>query len=192
MDAIRVEIRDLMRYIEREILEPIISDFDDQISNFDDAPDEDVDFTTTVDDFKSYEEKVKFYIKTHANNNLIYKIVNLQVYEPNDVLDFKSEIMSFAKSQEEYESLFSSDKEIVYFIRKNMEINPSAIQEFLDNQKAKGRNDAQLTYIKELIVYINKNGKFERKDLLKEELHFAGLFDNLQIVSLLTDLESLL
>ena len=26
----------------------------------------------------------------------------------------------------------------------------------------------------------------------KEELHFAGLFDNLQIVSLLTDLESLL
>lgn len=58
--------------------------------------------------------------------------------------------------------------------------------------QAKGRNDAQLTYIKELIVYINKNGKFERKDLLKEELHFAGLFDNLQIVSLLTDLESLL
>lgn len=79
-----------------------------------------------------------------------------------------------------------------YFIRKNMEINHSAIQKFLDNQKAKGRNDAQLTYIKELIVYINKNGKFERKDLLKEELHFAGLFDNLQIVSLLTDLESLL
>lgn len=100
--------------------------------------------------------------------------------------------MSFAKSQEEYESLFSSDKEIVYFIRKNMEINHSAIQKFLDNQKAKGRNDAQLTYIKELIVYINKNGKFERKDLLKEELHFARLFDNLQIVSLLTDLESLL
>ena len=192
MDAIRVEIRDLMRYIEREISEPIISDFDDQISNFDDAPDEDVDFTTTVDDFKSYEEKVKFYIKTHANNNLIYKIVNLQAYEPNDVLDFKSEIMSFAKSQEEYESLFSSDKEIVYFIRKNMEINHSAIQKFLDNQKAKGRNDAQFTYIKELIVYINKNGKFERKDLLKEELHFAGLFDNLQIVSLLTDLENLL
>lgn len=192
MDAIRVEIRDLMRYIEREILEPIISDFDDQISNFDDAPDEDVDFTTTTGDFKTYEEKVKFYISTHTNNNLIYRIVNLQAYEPNDVLDFKSEIMAFAKSQEEYESLFSLDKEIVYFIRKNIEINPSAIQEFLDNQKAKGRNDAQLTYIKELIVYINKNGKFERKDLLKEELHFAGLFDNLQIVSLLTDLESLL
>lgn len=53
MDAIRVEIRDLMRYIEREILEPIISDFDDQISNFDDAPDEDVDFTTTTGDFKT-------------------------------------------------------------------------------------------------------------------------------------------
>lgn len=100
--------------------------------------------------------------------------------------------MGFAKTQEEYETLFHSDKEIVHFIRRNIEINPSAIQEFLDNQKSKGRTDAQLAYIKELIIFINKNGKFERKDLLKEELHFAGLFDNLQIVSLLTDLESVL
>lgn len=192
MDAIRIEIRDLMRYIEREILEPIISDFDDQISNFDDAPDEDVDFTTTVDDFKSYEEKVKFYISTHTNNNLIYRIVNLQPYEETDVLAFKNELKSFAKSKEEYELLFHSDKEIVHFIRKNIGINPSAIQEFLENQKSKGRTNVQLTYIKELITFINKNGKFERKDLLKEELHFAGLFDNLQIISLLQDLESVL
>lgn len=192
MDAIRIEIRDLMRYIEREILEPIISDFDDQISNFGDAPDDDVDFTTTVDDFKSYEEKVKFYISKHTDNNLIYSIVNLQAYEDSDVLMFKDELLGFAKTQEEYETLFHSDKEIVHFIRRNIEINPSAIQEFLDNQKSKGRTDAQLAYIKELIIFINKNGKFERKDLLKEELHFAGLFDNLQIVSLLTDLESVL
>lgn len=192
MDSIRIEIRNLMRYIEREILEPIISDFDDQISSFEDAPDDDVDIRTTVDDFKSYDEKVRFYISTHTNDNLIYRIVNLQAYEEADVLSFKEKLLSFAKSQEEYESLFSSDKEIVHFIRKNMEINPSAVQEFLDMQKSKGRTDAQLTYIKELLVFINKNGKFERKDLLKEELYFAGLFDNLQIVSLLTDLESIL
>ncbi|MDU4471446.1 MAG: DEAD/DEAH box helicase family protein [Clostridium perfringens] len=192
MNTIRIEIRDLIRYIEKEILEPIISDFEDKISSFEDAPDEEVDFTTTVDDFKSYEEKVRFYINAHTNKNLIYKIVNLQSYTDEDIESFKQELMKFAKSQGEYESLFSSDKEIVCFIRKNMEITPSAIQEFLDNQKAKGRTDEQLTYIKELLVFINKNGKFERKDLLKEELHFAGLFDNLQIVSLLTDLENVL
>lgn len=192
MEAIRLEIRDLMRYIERNILDPIISDFDDQISNFNDAPDKEVDFSTTVDDFKSFTEKVRSYISTHTNNNLIDKIANLQPYNYSDVLEYKNEMLQIAESQGEYESVFSSDKEIVYFIRKNLEINPSAINEFLDLQKSKGRNDAQLTYIKELITYINKNGKFERKDLLKEELHCAGLFDELQIDSLLTDLEKIL
>ena len=192
MEAIRIEIRDLMRYIEREIIEPIISDFDDQISDFVDAPDEDVDFTTTVDDFKTYEEKVKFYINTHTNESLIYKIVNLQSYDDADVVSLKNALLTFARSQEEFEELFSSDSDIVCFVRKHMKINSSAIEDFLIAQKAKGRTEAQLAYIKELIIFINKNGKFERKDLLKEELFFADLFNNIQIASLLSDLESVL
>lgn len=192
MDAMRLEIRDLMRYIEKEILQPIISDFEDKISSYEDAPDEDVDFTTTVDDFKAYDEKVRFYINTHMNNNLVNRIVNLQSYVEADVLTFKDEIMSFAKSQDEYESVFKADCDIVYFIRKNTETNPEAIEAFIEVQSTKGRTDAQLAYIKELLTYINKNGKFERKDLLKEELHFAGTFDNIQINSLLTDLEEFL
>lgn len=192
MDTIRIEIRNLLRYIEKARLEPIISDFNDQISSFDDAPDDSVDFPTTVDDFKSFEEKVKFYINTHINNRLIYKIINLQSYEESDILMFKKEIMNFAKSQEEYKSLFKLDKEVVHFIRKNVEINSLAIQKFLDKQKSKGRTETQLDYIKELIIFINKNGKFERKDLLKEELNFAKLFDKTQITSLLNDLEDIL
>lgn len=192
MESIRLEIRDLMRYIERKYIEPIISDFDDQISTFDDAPDEDVDFTITVDDFKSFDEKIRFYINTHTNDDLINKIINFKPYNDEDILKFKNEIVNFAKSEDEYKSLFNSDKEIVYFIRRNIEINPSAIDNFLNIQRLKGRTEAQLTYIDELIKYINKNGKFERKDLLKEELHFVGLFDNVQITSLLKDLEDVL
>lgn len=192
MESIRLEIRELMRYIERKYIEPIISDFDDQISTFDDAPDEDVDFTITVDDFKSFDEKIRFYINTHTNDDLINKIINFKPYNDEDILKFKKEIVNFAKSEDEYKSLFNSDKEIVYFIRRNIEINPTAIDNFLNIQKLKGRTEAQLTYIDELIKYINKNGKFERKDLLKEELHFVGLFDNVQITSLLKDLEDVL
>lgn len=192
MDSIRVELRDLLRYIEREMLAPIISDFDDQISTFDDAPDEDVDFSTTVDDFKTFEEKVKFYISTNSNNSLVYRIVNLQAYTETDVELFKEDVKGFAKSQEEYDALFGSDADIVCFIRKNLEINPSAIQEFLGFQKAKGLSDAQLAYAKELLTFINKNGKFERRDLLKEELFFDKLFNSIQIDALLKDIEKVL
>lgn len=192
MESIRLEIRDLMRYIERKFIDPIISDFDDQISSFNDAPDKDVDFTITVDDFKSFDEKVRFYIHTHTNDNLINNIMNLQPYKESDILNFKDEIIKFSKSEEEYKSLFNSDKDIIYFIRRNVEINPLSIDNFINIQRLKGRTEAQLTYIEELIKYINKNGKFERKDLLKEELHFVGLFDNIQISSLLKDLEDVL
>ena len=181
-----------MRYIERKFIDPIISDFDDQISSFNDAPDKDVDFTITVDDFKSFDEKVRFYIHTHTNDNLINNIMNLQPYKESDILNFKDEIIKFSKSEEEYKSLFNSDKDIIYFIRRNVEINPLSIDNFINIQRLKGRTEAQLTYIEELIKYINKNGKFERKDLLKEELHFVGLFDNIQISSLLKDLEDVL
>ena len=192
MDDIRIEIRDLMRYIERAILDPIVSDFNDQISSFEDAPDEDVDFTTTVDDFKSYEDKVKFYISTHTNNKLIQNIISFQSYEDADVQLFKNEILTFAKSPAEYDALFRSDESIVHFIRKNMEITPGAIDAFISKQKNKGRSKEQLIYIKKLIMFINKNGVFERRDLLKEELNFAGIFDNQQINSLLIDIESIL
>lgn len=39
---------------------------------------------------------------------------------------------------------------------------------------------------------MKRNEKQTREELIDPKLHFAGLFDNLQIVSLLTDLESLL
>ena len=158
----------------------------------DDAPDEDVDFTTTVDDFKTFEEKVKFYISTNSNNSLVYRIVYLQAYTETDVERFKEDVKGFAKSQEEYDALFGSDADIVCFIRKNLEINPSAIQEFLGFQKAKGLSDAQLAYAKELLTFINKNGKFERRDLLKEELFFDKLFNSIQIDALLKDIEKVL
>ena len=118
--------------------------------------------------------------------------MNLQPYKESDILNFKDEIIKFSKSEEEYKSLFNSDKDIIYFIRRNVEINPLSIDNFINIQRLKGRTEAQLTYIEELIKYINKNGKFERKDLLKEELHFVGLFDNIQISSLLKDLEDVL
>lgn len=192
MENIRIKIRDLMKYIEREFIEPIISDFDDNISSFEDADDEPVDFSTTVDDFKSYDEKLKFYINTHTNDLLVNKIRRLLPYSEENIAEFKNEIIKFAKNQEEYDSLIGSDQELVCFIRKNVEFIPEEIERFITMQKDEGRTDAQITYIRALITYINRNGKFERQDLLKEELHFAGLFDSMQINSLLKEIEEFL
>lgn len=192
MEIIRIRIRDLIKYIEREFIEPIISDFDDQISTFEDVEEDPIDFSTTVDDFKSYDEKLKFYINTHVNDLLVNRIRSLLPYTEDNIIEFKNEIIKFAKSQEEYDAVISSDEELVSFIRKNVEFIPEEVERFISLQKDVGRTDAQITYIRALLTFINKNGKFERRDLLKEELHFAGLFDSSQINSLINDIEAFL
>lgn len=46
--------------------------------------------------------------------------------------------------------------------------------------------------MKSLLNYIIQNGRFERSDLLKEEMFFDNIFDSVTINSLLKDIESVL
>jgi type I restriction enzyme R subunit len=57
-----------MRYIDPKDFEPIISDFNDEISSFEDAIEEQLDFSLTVDDFKTLEEKVLFHTQSDPNS----------------------------------------------------------------------------------------------------------------------------
>ncbi|MGB4091503.1 MAG: DEAD/DEAH box helicase family protein [Ruminococcus flavefaciens] len=192
MDSIRVGIRDLMRYIEKEIIEPIISDFNDKISSTDDADDEDVDFSVTVEDFKSLEEKVEFFIKTHLDNSLVNNIFNLIKPTSEDITTFRNETLSSASSADEYKSVFPTDCDIISFVRKTIGINVAAKQQFINAQKSKGLNEMQCQYVDMLLDYVAQNGSFSKADLLKEELNFNGMFNNVQIVALIEDIEAVL
>ena len=62
MENIRKELRDLIRFIEKDIIDPIITDFTDNISSTNDAEDDSItDFETNitinVEDFKTLEDK---------------------------------------------------------------------------------------------------------------------------------------
>lgn len=189
MEEIRVGLRELMRYIERAIIDPIISDFDDWIDKSNDADDEPVDFSGSVDDFKSLKEKVEDYIKSHDDNRLISQIENFEKVTSNTITEFKEEIGKMVKDEDEYNNLFGTDKDIVVFIRKRTGINPKAIELFVEYHAKKGYNKRQQGYIRELLKFISQNGSFERNDLLREELYFGDLFDSVTINSLIEDIE---
>jgi type I restriction enzyme R subunit len=189
VDEIRLEVRDLMRYIDPKDFQPIISDFDDEISSFNDAVEEEVDFHITIDDFKTLEEKTLFLVQSNPEEGLIYEIQNLIKPSPRSIGQFKSKIVAIAKTAEEYNDLFKDDLDLVVFIRKNMELNPLAVEDFIAEEKQKGFSEYQLDYLKELLLFISQNGKFERNDLLREELNFNGIFNSLEIQNLLNDIE---
>ena len=189
VEKIRKELRELMRYIDPNSFKPIISDFDDEINSFEDAVEDEVDFHVTVDDFKTLDEKTLFLIQTNPNIKLVYQVQNLIKPTEEAIKEFKSEIIKLAKTADEYNQLFKEDSDLVVFVRKNLEMNPIAVEDFVQCEKNKGFDETQIKYLKELLIFISQNGKFERKDLLREELNFNGIFNNIQINKLISDIE---
>ena len=161
MENIRKELRDLIRFIEKDIIDPIITDFTDNISSTDDAEDNSIaDFSTNseakVEDFKTLEDKTISFIEENPEFPIISKIKKLQPYEENDVQTFKNELLKLAKSQEDYDNLFSNDIELTIFIRKHIVFDEQAVEAFLEKQLEK-RNQEQVKYIKELLIFINQS-----------------------------------
>lgn len=189
MDEIRIKVRELMRYIEKEMMEPIVSDFDDSIDKSNDADDEPVDFTVTVDDFKTLKEKVEFYIKNHKSDVLVYQVSNFEKTTPGAIESFRLEVQKLANNSEEITELFENDRDLISFVRKVVGISPTAVTAFINHEASKGYNERQLKYITELLKYISQNGKFEKSDLLREELFFGELFNSAQINSVVKDVE---
>lgn len=190
VDEIRLEIRDLMRYIDKKDLDPIISDFDDAIASFEDADEEEVDFRITIDDFKTLEEKVLFFIKENLNMELVQQIQHMKKPTESAILEFKNKVIEIANTAEEYNELFSEDSNLVIFVRRNVELNPLSVETFIEKEKTTGFNEEQIIYVKELLLFISQNGKFERTDLLREELNFNGIFNSQEIRKLIDDLEN--
>ena len=76
------------------------------------------------------------------------------------------------------------------FIRKNLELNPEAVDKFAQIFIDKGFNEMQIKYIRELLLFISQNGYFTRQVLLLEELNFKGLFNSDEIKYLIEVIES--
>lgn len=190
VNKVRIEIRELMRFIDAKIFMPLVSDFDDEISSFDDAIEDEVDFHVTIDDFKTLEEKALFLIQTDPNIKLVYQVQNLLKPTDEAIKEFKSAIIPIAKTVEEYNDLFKEDSDLVVFIRKNLEMNPIAVESFLDEERKQGFNEQQIKYMKELLIFISQNGKFVKQDLLREELNFNGIFNSIEIGKLINDIEN--
>ena len=193
VDEIRQELRELLRFIDPSAFEPIITDFKDVISSTSDAVEEVVDFHITIDDFKTLEEKLLFYIQEHPEEPLVKEVQSLIKPTAEAIKKFKSEAVKIAKTADEYNDLFKTDSDLVIFIRKNLEFNPLFVKAFLNYLGALGFNEEQSNYAKELLIYISQNGMFDRQDLaVKESLNFEGIFNSTEILKLIEEIEKIM
>lgn len=199
MEKIRIEFRELMRYIDKEIIEPIITDFDDTISSTKEYEDisssikhNNARNTISILDFKPLKEKVIEYITLSSNDRLIYSICHLIKPDSDMVNSFKNTILQTTNTEECWEDSFYSEEDTITFVRKNVVVNENSLNDFVKKQQDKDFNEEQINYVKDLITFIFKNGCFTRHDMLDEGLNYwRDIFNSEEINSLINDIEEI-
>jgi type I restriction enzyme R subunit len=193
IENLRLKLRDLMRYVEKDFWEPIETDFKDIILSTGDAPDISGMQSFSTEDFRKLDEKVISYINNNSNNALINKITNLQSYTLDDFIEFRDAIKKLAKDDSDFNDLFSDNISIVSFVRRNASVDPATIDTWASQYEQFGFNADQIVYVRELVKYVLQNGYFNRSDLVqREELAFSHLFTStVDIMRIVEDLEQL-
>ena len=186
MEDARIELRELIRYIETPFIEPIITNFDDEIKSKGDSDNTRPFSTINTNDFRGLEEKVADYVKTNEFDPFVLAIKNFEMVEPY-FNGFKNKVIEL-DTNNEYSIKFPNDKDLIVYVRKTIGISKSAIEEFIRSLKVqKGYSDAQAEYVETLLLFISENGTFERQDILREELAFNGLFNSGELKELLDE-----
>ncbi len=189
IEKYRDDLRELMPFIEKKIIEPIVSDFDDFIVGDSDA-DTDSPFPEKRDgikisDFDTFDDKVKKLI-SNSTDAVINKIANMERISSSDIINIKANIINISES--EYNKVFKIDSDLVTYLRKNIDISEESKNQMIKelNYDSKVKN----SYIEKVINYYDKNGILNRSDFISEELNALFVLSDLELVKLLELLES--
>lgn len=160
IDLIRNEIRELMKYIDRDKRPIYFTDFTDYLTISED------DIKIEQYEFEDYKKKVNFYLKNHLDNEVIEKIRNNEEVSKEELNKLQEILFDDLNSNETEFRANYSEESLVLLIRKTVGLSKDAI----DREFAKFSNDYELNveqtrFINLIKSYIMKNGVIDKRIL---------------------------
>lgn len=182
LEEIREEIRDLIKFIERDTRNPMYTDFEDVILT--DKVGE-VDIMLGFNSLQSYRDRVESFIRKNKSHLVIDKLhKNVPITDKElELLEsfvFNEEIGSIDDYRKEYGDL-SLSKFIRGIVGLDVVVANQLFAEFIQDHNLSA---AQMAFINRMISYLNKNGTLDKGLLVKppfNETHeegIIGLFQN--------------
>lgn len=182
VENIRIELRDLLKFLEKEQIKPVYTDLADElqhhkISEFDIMP--------NYSRLKSYKDRVEAFIRKNKSHLVIDKLHKNIPITPKELDLLESFLFNEELgSKEEYEKEYG-DQPLGKFIRSvvglDIEIVNRLFANFIEDKNLK---PAQITFIQTLINYLNNNGTLDKKLLTQPPFNEAsddgiiGLFED--------------
>ncbi|MGP1994073.1 DEAD/DEAH box helicase family protein [Zobellia laminariae] len=192
VEKIRVELRDLLKFIEKEEVKTVYTDFADEIQHHRVS---EVDIMPTYARLKSYKDRVEAFIRKNKSHLVIDKLhknipITPKELELLETFLFNDEL----GTKEEYENEFGNQP-LGKFIRSVVGLDIEVVNKlFADFIADKNLKPVQITFIQTLINYLNTNGTLDKGLLTQPPFNessddgIIGLFDDYnvrQIVSII-------
>ncbi|WP_417371233.1 DEAD/DEAH box helicase family protein [Gelidibacter japonicus] len=181
VEHIRVELRDLLKFLEKEPIQNFYTDLQDEIQHDKVA---EVEILPTYARLQSYKDRVESFIRKNKSHLVIDKLHKNIPITPKELELLESFLFNDELgSKEDYEREYG-DQPLGKFIRSvvglDIEVVNQLFAKFIED---KNLIPIQITFIQTLINYLNTNGTLDKKLLTKPPFNEAsddgimGLFD---------------
>ncbi len=177
LDEVRVALRDLMKYLDKESQVNVVTTFEDELDR-DGITEQGA--MPAYSNLQSYKDRVESYVRNHNDHLVIHKLqTNKPITETElntlENILFDSETIG---TKQDYIDAYG-EKPLGEFIRSIVGLELAAAQEaFAEFIQASTLRADQLTFINSIITYLTKNGTID-KDMLFEppftHVHDQGL-----------------
>jgi type I restriction enzyme R subunit len=178
LDNVRLSMRDLIKYLDKDKQINVITTFEDDLDH---EGISDHDLVPGYSNLQSYKDRVESYIRNHKDHLVIHKLnTNKPITETEiNVLEgILFDGVAIGTKQDYIDNY--GDKPLGEFIRGIVGLDVTAAQEAFANFIQTGNLRAdQMTFINIIISYLTSNGTIDKKMLFEApftNIHDQGLF----------------
>ena len=177
LDEIRLAVRGLIKYLEKESQQPVYTDFTDEIQSEGIEVKEPV---KTYVSLQSYKDRVETYIRKNKDHLTIHKLNSNLPITKEELLVLEEMLFTdgVAGTKDEFVKQYG-EMPLGAFIRSITGLDKEVVeQEFADFLQTGTLRADQITFIRTIMSYLTKNGTIDKSMLFEPpftDLHDQGL-----------------
>lgn len=167
LEEIRVALRELIKYLDRDKQATVYTHFEDEINQDGITIREDA--TTTYVSLQSYKDRVESYIRKNKHHLTIHKLCNNVLITAAELDELENILFteSTAGTKEEFIKTFG-DKPLGAFVRSITGLEEAAVRTaFADFLQTGHLRADQITFLNRLMAYLMKNGTIDKQLLFQ-------------------------
>ena len=173
LESIRVQTRDLIKYLSNEEKRAVETNFKDEI----------VEKTGKhiSPQFKNYRQRVIDYLAETTDCEAVNKIRNIEPLTEKDINDLQHILCEEFGTQEEYDRI-AEGVPLAVFVRKIVGLNQEAVTKLFGEYLSKYNfNPAQEEFLHQIVTFVLQNGDIAATNLIKDDpfcyQDFVEIFD---------------